>query len=251
MPNVIDHFLEVYRFCSCKDNDVFTVSSLASKLCYNCWTGCLTFQRVTDRFKTFENKAIWVMWYHSKRIQIVHNTFNNETVLLFWLCCDHFSPRQRHLLVIASKALKSGNRMKSSCPKKDWIQQENPRIIIIISINSWKWYFHFVDAGFKYYADVHCLSASLARIFSSVELKTKMKWILVDVAKWNYHSKTSSVRLQTLSFAELLNVSHLPGQSYLTKVYTCFSTRQAQPKTKLHMLTILTALVIHHSSNRS
>ena len=56
------------------------------------------------------------------------------------------------------------------------------------------------------------------------------------------------VRLQTLSFAELLNLSHLRGQSYLTKVYTCFSTRQAQPKAKFHMLTILTHLVIHHSS---
>ena len=85
-------------------------------------------------------------------------------------------------LVIVSKALKSGNRMKSSCPKRDWLQQENPRKIIIISISSWKWYFYFVDAEFKYYADVPCLSASLARIVTSVELKTKMKWILVDIA---------------------------------------------------------------------
>ena len=52
--------------------------------------------------------------------------------------------------------------------------------------------------------------------------KTKMKWILVDVANWYYHSKTSSVSLQTLSFAEFLNVSHLRGQSYLTNVYMFF-----------------------------
>ena len=48
-------------------------------------------------------------------------------------------------------------------------------MIIIISINSWKLYFYFVDAEFKYYADVRCLSASLARILTSVELKTEMK----------------------------------------------------------------------------
>ena len=56
--------------------------------------------------------------------------------------------------------------------------------------------------------------------------------MMVDVAKWYYHSKTSSVRLQTLSFAELLDVLHLRGQSYLTNV--CFSTRQPQPKAKLY-----------------
>ena len=34
-------------------------------------------------------------------------------------------------------------------------------IIIIMSINSWKWHFYFVDAGFKYFPGVRCLSASL------------------------------------------------------------------------------------------
>ena len=72
--------------------------------------------------------------------------------------------------------------------------------------------------------------------------------MMVDVAKWYYHSKTSSVRLQTLSFAKLLNVSHLRGQSYLTKEYM-FLHQATSTKGETLYAYNPHPLVIHHSNN--